>query len=315
MPQGSLRLAANGYYHDDGQPVISYKENTYRVFRRQRQTNGLRSEGGTKDVFETPSDQRSSSLSTRKTLVFFLLLIPLCFGLLQWIPPQSNISSPSVPLELSDSTIAVDMKTRYEELMKQLKEQQEELLWLKKKINHLLPKADMLSNFALESLGACVLKSSEPFPTETERLTSFGRRVRQRLAVTPSVVIQGQPHLIPGHCWAFAGQQGHVSIALSHQAAISHVTLGHISKASSSTGSISSAPKEFSVYGRKNLDDENIHLGTFLYDEDGDSLQTFKLLDHKKGVFSYVTLQVHSNWGMPEYTCLYSFRVHGKLAD
>ncbi|XP_054860196.1 SUN domain-containing protein 3-like [Amphiprion ocellaris] len=94
----------------------------------------------------------------------------------------------------------------------------------------------MLPNFVLQSLGARVLKSSEPFPMEVERLT------------TPSVVIQGQPHLIPGHCWAFAGQQGHLSIALSHQAAISHVTLGHISKASSPTGSISSAPKEFSVY-------------------------------------------------------------------
>ncbi|XP_023152303.1 SUN domain-containing protein 3-like [Amphiprion ocellaris] len=285
MPQRTPRLAENGYYQDDGQPVISYRERIYRVFRRQ--SNRRQSGHGARNVSGTPSDWKSS---VRGTLRFLFLIFPLCFGL--WYL----------------------QKTEYEELLKQLREQQEELLSLRKKIDHLLPKADMLPNFALQSLGARVLKSSEPFPTEVERLTIFGRRV-ERLAVTPSVVIQGQPHLMPGHCWAFAGQQGHVSIALSHQAAISHVTLGHISKASSPTGSISSAPKEFSVYGRKNLDDENIHLGTFLYDEDGDSLQTFKLADHKMGVFSYVTLQVHSNWGTPEYTCLYSFRVHGKLAD
>ncbi|MEQ2285922.1 hypothetical protein AMECASPLE_036897, partial [Ameca splendens] len=98
-----------------------------------------------------------------------------------------------------------------------------------------------------------------------------------RPAVGPKIVIQGKSHLLPGQCWAFAGSQGHLSIALSHKVSISHVSMGHIPKMVSPTGSISSAPREFSVYGKKYLEDEESLLGTFLYDEDGDHLQTFKL--------------------------------------
>lgn len=95
------------------------------------------------------------------------------------------------------------------------------------------------------------------------------------------------------------------------------MTLGHISKDLSQTGSISSAPKTFSVHvshkfnvvtlqtscvplsftvhihieqqgvqldvslsllqGMETLHDEGALLGTFLYDQDGDPAQTFKL--------------------------------------
>lgn len=32
-----------------------------------------------------------------------------------------------------------------------------------------------------------------------------------------------------------------------------------------------------------------------------------------KGASSHVMLSVHNNWGDPTYTCLYSFKVHGRL--
>lgn len=54
--------------------------------------------------------------------------------------------------------------------------------------------------------------------------------------------------LTPGHCWAFAGRQGHVFISLSHPVTITHVTLGHISSRQSIAGFTYSAPREFSVY-------------------------------------------------------------------
>ncbi|KAM7420719.1 hypothetical protein PAMA_015106 [Pampus argenteus] len=184
---------------------------------------------------------------------------------------------------------------------------------LKKKMNYLLAPADTLPNFALESLGAKVIVRLSSATYSTSSLTCFGipslcPPVKQK------TVIQGQSQLFPGKCWAFAGGQGHIVIALSHPTTINHVTLGHISKSLSPTGSISSAPKEFSVRGIETLDDEGTQLGTFIYDQDGDQLQTFKLPEHKEGVYNFIKLQVHNNWGHPEYTCLYSFRVHGKLA-
>ncbi|XP_047215550.1 SUN domain-containing protein 3-like isoform X1 [Girardinichthys multiradiatus] len=198
---------------------------------------------------------------------------------------------------------------------KHSKELHEELLSLKKKLDYLLPSADLLPNFALESQGARILhqRTSDTYQ-RVEACRWFGLPIWQP-AVGPKIVIQGKSHLLPGQCWAFAGSQGHLSIALSHRVSISHVSIGHIPKMVSPTGSISSAPREFSVYGNKDLEDEESLLGTFLYDEDGDHLQTFKLPDRKAGSFRFMRLQVNSNWGKPEYTCLYGFRVHGKLAQ
>lgn len=57
----------------------------------------------------------------------------------------------------------------------------------------------------------------------------------------------GSP-LVPGRCWPFDGDRGHLHIQLSDSITISHVTLGHIGKTQSITGYISSAPRGFSVY-------------------------------------------------------------------
>lgn len=65
---------------------------------------------------------------------------------------------------------------------------------------------------------------------------------------TPHPPNQAHSPLVPGDCWAFAGQHGQLVIALSHLVKLSHVTLGHISKSVSPTGTITSAPKEFSIF-------------------------------------------------------------------
>ncbi|XP_031153777.2 SUN domain-containing protein 3-like [Sander lucioperca] len=78
--------------------------------------------------------------------------------------------------------------------------------------------------------------------------------------------------------------------------------------------SISSAPREFSIYGMRTTDEEGTYLGTLVYDEDGAAFQTFKLPNPDKGIFRYVKLQIDSNWGNIDYTCLYSFMVHNTLS-
>uniref|UniRef100_A0A4W6CK40 SUN domain-containing protein n=1 Tax=Lates calcarifer TaxID=8187 RepID=A0A4W6CK40_LATCA len=145
----------------------------------------------------------------------------------------------------------------------------------------------------------------QSYQTQEAHLTFLGIPLRKPPGHSP---------LLPGRCWAFAGGQGHLFITLSDPVTISHVTLGHISKDISPTGAITSAPKEFSVYvshtfitGMKNVNDEETHLGTFFYDQDGDPVQTFKI--------PVSITSLNNNWGHPDYTCLYNFRVHGKLAN
>lgn len=116
---------------------------------------------------------------------------------------------------------------------------------------------------------------------------------------------QEQTPLHPGNCWCFSGGEGHLVISLAQPAAVSHVTLGHISKSQSPTGNTSSAPRKFSVYVRKtnvkllrrgdlwtqthtslflprlqglwNTKDPGVYLGTVTYNIDGPSFQTSRL--------------------------------------
>ncbi|KAL3060276.1 hypothetical protein OYC64_014772 [Pagothenia borchgrevinki] len=191
----------------------------------------------------------------------------------------------------------------------------EEILRLNKVLNSLQPVADTMPNFALESQQARVLldQSSQTYSKRGSCAYLYGMFCKR--PVHPRTVLQGGSPPTVGQCWPFEGGRGHLFIALSHPVNISHVTLGHISKNLSPTGIIPSAPKTFSVNGMNTLDDKGTYLGTSLYDQDGDATQTFELPDHGKGVFKYVKLQVESNWGHPNYTCLYNFRVHGKLAE
>ncbi|MEQ2200796.1 hypothetical protein XENOCAPTIV_003239, partial [Xenoophorus captivus] len=69
------------------------------------------------------------------------------------------------------------------------------------------------------------------------------------------------------------------------------------------------------IKGLKNDTEEGTLLGTFTYDENGESSQTFKLHNPSDALYRCVELRVLSNWGHVEYTCLYRFRVHGRIAS
>lgn len=84
---------------------------------------------------------------------------------------------------------------------------------------------------------------------------------------------------------------------------------------------VKSAPKEFQVYGWREVRaaDRIAHpvvhqlLGSFIYDTDGPSIQTFKLSGDELGgeLINAVRLHVLSNHGNLQHTCIYRFRVHG----
>ncbi|XP_035987977.1 SUN domain-containing protein 2-like isoform X2 [Fundulus heteroclitus] len=310
MLRRSLRLQLNGYYNSDGVPTVSYRETKVRRHRYRRPVYTKESKVPAEDTFDSSSNENQprNTFTRFGWIIIVLSLIYGCAYLYSDLPSQSLETF--VSLTTTDMVLTPECKNQEKLIVNQLAE----LLRIKKELEYLLPPADLLTNYALESLGAMILHhmTSKTYQ-KREGCSLFGLGI-QRPTVGPKIVIQGKSHFVPGQCWAFAGSQGRLAIAISYKVSISHVTLGHISKMSSPTGTISSAPKEFSVYGRTHLEDEESLLGTFLYDEDGDRLQTFKLPDHKVGSFSFITLQVNSNWGHPDYTCLYGFRVHGKLA-
>ncbi|XP_008562342.1 PREDICTED: SUN domain-containing protein 1 isoform X2 [Galeopterus variegatus] len=167
-------------------------------------------------------------------------------------------------------------------------------------------------DFALESGGGSILSTrcSETYETKTALISLFGIPLWY-FSQSPRVVIQ--PDIYPGNCWAFKGSQGYLVVRLSMMIHPTTFTLEHIPKTLSPTGNITSAPKDFAVYGLENeYQEEGQLLGQFMYDQEGESLQMFHALKRPDRAFQIVELRILSNWGHPEYTCLYRFRVHGE---
>ncbi|XP_026803771.3 SUN domain-containing protein 2 [Pangasianodon hypophthalmus] len=180
-----------------------------------------------------------------------------------------------------------------------------------------LHKADGIgmADYALESSGASVVNTrcSETYHTRSACISLFGFPLWYP-SESPRTVIQ--PELYPGKCWPFRGSEGFLVIALSHPVQITHITLEHLPRVLSPTGHIDSAPKDFAVYGMINEENkEGKLLGTFFYDQDGEPIQTFEVQHSQREVYGLVELRILSNWGHPEYTCVYRFRVHGQPAS
>jgi len=53
-------------------------------------------------------------------------------------------------------------------------------------------------------------------------------------------------------------------------------------------------------------------LSKYTYQQDKSHVQTFEVSNKSLNPFPLVVLEVVSNYGHPEYTCVYRFRVHGK---
>ncbi|XP_042332863.1 SUN domain-containing protein 3 isoform X4 [Sceloporus undulatus] len=129
---------------------------------------------------------------------------------------------------------------------------------------------------------------------------------------SPDVILE--PNYYPGNCWPFPGNRGEIVVRLAKEIIPRAVTIEHISKKVSPTGEITSAPKDFVIYGLKEEKEERgTFLGQFVYDIEGDIIQTFQLKNEFPKFMGYVNLNVLNNWGHPNYTCIYRFRVHGDI--
>uniref|UniRef100_A0A8D1DYG2 Sad1 and UNC84 domain containing 2 n=1 Tax=Sus scrofa TaxID=9823 RepID=A0A8D1DYG2_PIG len=169
-------------------------------------------------------------------------------------------------------------------------------------------------DYALESGGASVISTrcSETYETKTALLSLFGIPLWYH-SQSPRVILQPDVH--PGNCWAFQGPQGFAVVRLSARIRPTAVTLEHVPKSLSPNSTISSAPKDFAIFGfQEDLQQEGTLLGQFTYDQDGEPIQTFYFQNPKMATYQVVELRILTNWGHPEYTCIYRFRVHGEPA-
>ncbi|XP_026180608.1 SUN domain-containing protein 1 isoform X4 [Mastacembelus armatus] len=169
-----------------------------------------------------------------------------------------------------------------------------------------------LVDYALESGGGSILSTrcSETYETKTALMSLFGLPLWY-FSQSPRVVIQ--PDVYPGNCWAFKGSQGYLVIRLSLKILPTSFCVEHIPKTLSPTGNITSAPRNFTVFGLTDeYQEEGKLLGHYTYQEDGESLQIFRVTEPNNQAFQIIEVRVLSNWGHPEYTCLYRFRVHGE---
>ncbi|CAL9691819.1 unnamed protein product [Knipowitschia caucasica] len=298
MARRSPRLEEMGYYDEDENPCICYSDTGRR--RLNISTNMRR---------------HSFPLEARKAANVIYVSGPA-------VQPRSWFSLAWVKIwlllaGLVVSWLAMAMATDGE--VQQLQHQVKHLHQLKEEVDHLREQLQQhkamvrapLANFALCHHGARVMTA------ETSKTHKQKNGPPWLRPLGPNTVIKGHNYpLIPGQCWAFTGQTGKLSITLPLEIHITKVTVGHIVKEQSLTGTIQSAPKSFSVYGLKDFGPTEIKLGTFLYDADGDSFQTFDILEQHKGeTFRSVRLEIHDNHGHDAFTCVYSFRVHVEIPD
>ncbi|KAH0945100.1 hypothetical protein HN011_010092 [Eciton burchellii] len=168
------------------------------------------------------------------------------------------------------------------------------------------------TDYALESSGGTILstRDTESYSIGAPVLKLFGIPLCQQHN-TPRAVIQ--TGVLPGDCWAFKGSNGSVVIRLLGYVNISGISLEHISSSISPTGETDTAPRDFSVWGLKDIEDEQpFAFGKFTYNNSGSPLQYFKI-EVTNETYDIIELKVHSNSGNADYTCIYRIRVHGTL--
>ncbi|XP_012521215.1 PREDICTED: SUN domain-containing protein 5 [Propithecus coquereli] len=166
-------------------------------------------------------------------------------------------------------------------------------------------------DFALKSIGASIDFEHTSATYNHDKARSYWNWIRLwNYAQPPDVILE--PNMTPGNCWAFEGDRGQVTIRLAQKVYLSNLTLQHIPKTISLSGSLDTAPKDFVIYGMESSPKEEVFLGAFQFQPEN-TIQMFPLQNQPARAFSAVKVKVSSNWGNPRFTCLYRVRVHGSV--
>uniref|UniRef100_A0A8C5XVD3 Sad1 and UNC84 domain containing 5 n=2 Tax=Microcebus murinus TaxID=30608 RepID=A0A8C5XVD3_MICMU len=166
-------------------------------------------------------------------------------------------------------------------------------------------------DFALKSIGSSIDFEHTSATYNHDKARSYWNWIRLwNYAQPPDVILE--PNVTPGNCWAFEGDRGQVTIRLAQKVYLSNLTLQHIPKTISLSGSLDTAPKDFVIYGMESSPKEEVFLGAFQFQPEN-IIQMFPLQNQPVRAFNSVKVKISSNWGNPRFTCLYRVRVHGTV--
>uniref|UniRef100_A0A8C2Y8W1 SUN domain-containing protein 3-like n=1 Tax=Coturnix japonica TaxID=93934 RepID=A0A8C2Y8W1_COTJA len=119
-----------------------------------------------------------------------------------------------------------------------------------------------------------------------------------------------QVDISPGFCWPLKASLNSVVFNLPSKVLPTAVTVQHDTDIT--LWDISSAPRNFVVFGLDKEGENVAILGKFTYDISKELTQTFELQTGTPRAFWYIKFVVLSNWGSAGQTCIYRVQVHGK---
>lgn len=157
-------------------------------------------------------------------------------------------------------------------------------------------------DWASLALGGIIISTpnTTTHPAPGQGLSLLGFPLWQ-LSSSPTLILQQQSG--DAQCWAFSGQAGQVVLQLAKVVRVTGITIEHVRP----SPDLSNAPRNIVLWDHE----DNTHLTNLTYSiaTASSSVQTFPLPSHTS--ISKLRLEITSNWGHPEYTCLYRVRVHG----
>lgn len=125
---------------------------------------------------------------------------------------------------------------------------------------------------------------------------------------------------VPGKCLPLQGSSGTITIQLPQPARLSGISVSHL-QPGQVTG-VQSAPRRIAVIASTVRDTQGAavlsgtatthNLGTVEYNTTEGGKQRFTLPGNM--AISQLTLQILSNYGHPDYTCMYGVAIHGEIA-
>ncbi|XP_064589224.1 sperm-associated antigen 4 protein-like [Zonotrichia leucophrys gambelii] len=265
-------------------------------------------------------------LQLKKSFKVFILLVSVALGvfcgtaLSEWSPWTKELLEKMQSVFPSGRTAFWNSHTlietqKLQNLLEEVTQLRAEISTLKE-LSQIALDPCVRTNWALKSTGATIdtQRTSQTYDCKDSLPC---RILRFFWAASPPDTIL-QPKVFPGNCWAFKGHQGQVVIKLPARVYLTAITLQHISKDASPSGTIVSAPKDIAVFGVDTEEDteEETLLGMFTFNVEKNPTQTFPLKNMLlPRAFSHVKLLVKSNWGNPWYTCIYRVKVHGKMEN
>ncbi|XP_018364783.1 PREDICTED: uncharacterized protein LOC108762328 isoform X2 [Trachymyrmex cornetzi] len=171
-------------------------------------------------------------------------------------------------------------------------------------------------DYALETAGGQIISTrcTQRYDIKSRAFSLFGFTLYYE-SNNPRTVIQGNP-IQPGVCWAFQDFPGFLLIQLRSFIYVTGFTLEHVPKLILPNENMSSAPRKFNVWGLLNENDlEPVMFGEYEFTYSDESLQYFPVQNTEiNKPYEYIELRIQTNHGQLDYTCLYRFRVHGRLA-